>query len=112
MAGTNVLKTQLDTGEFEMVTLEAAVQDSGAVDVTVEEGEECDDDTVEAEDHDRSVARKISKKCDKETQTQFLSLLTVDGGQCLKSPVSTIFEHILVYRCDYSLFHSSKNSNS
>ncbi|KAL9962149.1 hypothetical protein ACROYT_G031228 [Oculina patagonica] len=73
---TNVLKTQLQSGEFEMVTLQAAVQDSGAIDVTLEEGEQGDDGTMEVKDDVRQVA-KNSNKCNQGSQTEVFSLLTV-----------------------------------
>ncbi|KAL9962095.1 hypothetical protein ACROYT_G031166 [Oculina patagonica] len=73
---TNVLKTQLQSGEFEMVTLQAAVQDSSAIDVTLEEGEQGDDSAMEVKNDVRHVAKK-SNKCNQGTQTDgFFSLLT------------------------------------
>ena len=78
VAGTNVLKSQLDTGQFEMVTLQAAIKDSGAIDVSLEENEEpgnnCDG-AVEVNDK-RQRLKKRSKKCDQATQTKFLSFFT------------------------------------
>ena len=38
MVETNVIENQLDTGQMEMTTIADAVKDSGAFDVTVEEG--------------------------------------------------------------------------
>ncbi len=73
---TNVLKTQLQSGEFEMVSLQAAVQDSGAIDVTLEEGEQGDNSTMEVKDDVRQVA-KNRNKCNQGTQTEVFSLLTV-----------------------------------
>ena len=96
MAGTNVLENQVYSDEVEEVTLEAAVQDSGCIDVTLEESGEGDDDIEEVKDDDRTVARHRSKTCDRETQTRFLSLLAVHVGQCLRRPVSTVLKHCLV----------------
>ena len=76
LAETNVLKTQIDTGDFEMVTLQAAVKDSGAIDVTLEEGEEGDDDTVEVQDNSRQGAMYSNQKCDQGSQTEFFSIFT------------------------------------
>ena len=39
LSETNVLKNQLDTGEFSVPTFLGAVKDSGAIDVTLEENE-------------------------------------------------------------------------
>ena len=38
MAETNVIENQLNTGQMEMATIADAVKDSGAFDVTFEEG--------------------------------------------------------------------------
>ena len=77
MAGKNVLNTQLQTGNFEMITLRGAVKDSGAFDVTLEEGEQGDDHALDLQDDNRPVAKISNKKCHQETQTEFSSLLTV-----------------------------------
>ncbi len=66
---TNVFKTRLQSGEFEMVTLQAAVQDSGAIDVTLEEGEQGDDSTMEVEDDVCQVTTN-SNKCNQGAQTE------------------------------------------
>ena len=47
--GTNMTKNQLDTGDIEMPTITGALQDSGAVDLTLEEGEDGNDDPTEAQ---------------------------------------------------------------
>ncbi len=76
MAGTNVFQAQLQTGEFEMVTLSAAIKDSGAVDVTLEENEEGDDgggESVEAKDKSGQAVKYSSTKCDHGTQTELVS---------------------------------------
>ena len=77
LAGKNVLKTQLQTGQFEMVTLHAAVKDSGAIDVTFEENEEGDDEggeTVEMKDAYCHGVECSRRKCDQGTQTVLSSL--------------------------------------
>ncbi|KAL9962148.1 hypothetical protein ACROYT_G031227 [Oculina patagonica] len=66
---TNVFKTRLQSGEFEMVTLQAAVQDSGAINVTLEEGEQGDDSTIEVKDDVCQVTTN-SNKCNQGTQTE------------------------------------------
>ncbi|KAL9977407.1 hypothetical protein ACROYT_G014804 [Oculina patagonica] len=71
IAGTNVLNTQLQTGDFEMVTLQTAFQDSGAIDITLEENEEGDVDDV------GSDVNYSSKKIDQGTQTELKSLFTM-----------------------------------
>ena len=77
MVGTNVMRTQLQTGNFEMTTLRSALKDSGAFDVTLEEGEQGDDHALELQDDNRQVAKISNKKCHQGAQTEFSSLLTV-----------------------------------
>ena len=77
IAGTNLLKNQLESGEFEMVTIQDAVKDSGAIEVTLEEGEGGDDDTVEAQDSNHQVAISTNQKYDQGTQTELFSIFTV-----------------------------------
>ena len=50
LSDTNVLNTQLDSGQMEMTTIAGAVQDSGAIDVTLEEFEQDDGDLIETEE--------------------------------------------------------------
>ncbi|XP_078368554.1 uncharacterized protein LOC144652414 [Oculina patagonica] len=79
IADTNVLKTQLQTGDFEMVTLQTAIQDSGAIDITLEENEEGDADggnTVEGKDDNRQGIYYVTQKNDQGTQTEILSRFT------------------------------------
>ena len=77
MVGTNLLSTQLQTGNFELTTVCAAVQDSGALDVTLEMGEQADDHALDPQDDNHPVAKIINRKCHQGTQTEFSSLLTV-----------------------------------
>lgn len=71
------MKTQLQTGNFEITTLRGAVKDSGAFDVTLEEGEEGDDHALDLQDDNRQVAKISKKKSHQGTQTDISSLLTV-----------------------------------
>lgn len=50
LVGTNIINNQLQTGDIELPTIATAVQDSGAIDVTLEEGEQGDVNPVEAND--------------------------------------------------------------
>ena len=69
-----------------MVTLEAAVKDSGAIDVTLEEGEGDDDGAVEMKDNNHQSVKYSNDKCDQGTQTEYLSTFTVDDV-ALNQPV-------------------------
>lgn len=77
LAGTNVLKTQLNTGEFEMVTIEAAIQDSEAIHVALEEAEKGEDETVEMHDTNGHVTRYSNQETNHGTQTELFSIFTV-----------------------------------
>ena len=72
MVGKNVLGTQLQTGHFEMTTLRGAVKDSGAFDVSLEEGEQGDGHAFGLQDTNRPVVKISNKKCHQGTQTEFL----------------------------------------
>ena len=81
MVETNVLRTQLETGNFEMTTLRTAVEDSGVFNITLEGSEQADDHASDRQDHNRPVAKISNKKCHQETQTEISSLLTVADFQ-------------------------------
>ena len=53
LAGANVLKNQLQTGQIEKPSLLSAMKDSGAIDVTLEEGEQGDGNKVEMQDENQ-----------------------------------------------------------
>ena len=81
-----MLKTQLDTGYMGTTGITDAVKDSGAIDVTLREKEEEDDNPVEAVDDWNGYPRNNNKKCSKETQTVLLmsfsnSDAVVDGPE-------------------------------
>ena len=71
------MTTQLQTGNFEMITLRGAVKASGAFDVTLEEAEQGDDHALDLQDDNRQVAKISNKKCHQGAQTEFSSFLTV-----------------------------------
>ena len=62
LVGTNMTKNQLDTGGIDMPTIAAAVQDSGAVDVTLEEGDEGDDEPAESQNDNHIDAQPQTEK--------------------------------------------------
>ena len=91
LVGTNVLNTQLDTGEMELTTVVRAVQDSGAIDVTLEDGDQEDDSPSEVhEDYFQYP----------QTQTGGRETPTVIGA-----PIDSV-------SCDASLKHSEDDNNS
>ena len=59
-----------------MTTLRGAVKDSGAFDVTLEEGEQ-GDEQGDLRDASRPSTKISNKKCHQGTQTEFLRFLTV-----------------------------------
>lgn len=56
LVGNNIVNNQLQTGEIEIPTITAAVQDSGAINVTLEEGEPGDGGSAEPHDDRRNDA--------------------------------------------------------
>lgn len=81
MAGTNIVDTQLQTGDFELTTVGSAVSDTGVIDVTLEEGEQDDDDAANKQDAHRNT------KCHHGTQTELSSLLVEAGATVVHKPV-------------------------
>ena len=68
LAGTNVLNTQLDTGHMEMTTI---VTTSGAIDVTLEEDKQDDDNPAEGQKDNYNGDQQDNKsKNNQETQTE------------------------------------------
>ena len=74
LAGANVLKTQLQTGQIEKPSLIAAVKDSGAIDVTLEEVEHEDGDKVEIQDENHQNALHRHPSRHQGTQTEISSV--------------------------------------
>lgn len=77
LAGTNVLKSQLDKGEFSVPNFLGTVKDSGAIDVTLEEADKEDDCTAEAHCSCQGAENRI-KRSHQGTQTE-LFLLSISG---------------------------------
>ena len=80
MAGTNIVDTQVTSGDFELTTISSAVRDTGAIDVTLEEGEQEDDDAVDLQNNNCKGHKHSSIKCHQGTQTEVLSLHWRIGG--------------------------------
>ena len=78
LAETNVINTQLDTGQMEMTTIVGAVKDSGAIDVILEEDGQDDKTTVKV----HADTKKNKAKCHQETQTNLFTLLVADVIPC------------------------------
>ena len=76
-AESNVLQKQLQTGQIEMPTIFAALEDSGAIDVTIEEDEDGNESTVEINDKKCHGSEYTRTKRHQETQTELFSILTV-----------------------------------
>lgn len=81
-AETDALKSQLKTGDMEMSTILISLEDGGVTDdklekeVAGEDGKQGFADTTEGQGH---TARDgdLSKKCNKETQTELLTLYSI-----------------------------------
>ena len=70
MAGKNVLKGQLQSGQFEMTTFRACVKNSGAIDFTLEDGKKESDKHADGEDQNRVAAKCKKKRQHQGTQTE------------------------------------------
>ena len=82
MAGTNVLNSQIQTGQVDMPTLFGAVKDSGVVDVTLEEGEQ-EHDTTDMEGENSCRYENFKAKVDRGTQTGLSGLSITGVEHCL-----------------------------
>lgn len=77
VAGTNVVNDQLQTGQMDAPTIIGTVQDSGAIDVNLEEGDQEDYiATVGQEENCRKVKYK-RKKSHKQNQTELFRLSVI-----------------------------------
>ncbi|XP_078377515.1 uncharacterized protein LOC144660686 [Oculina patagonica] len=74
MIETDVLKRQLQTGHIERPTILSALKDSGAIDVTLEDGKHDDDYTAAVHDDDCEDAENKNGKCHQWTQTEPITL--------------------------------------
>ncbi len=74
MIETDVLKRQLQTGHLERPTILSALKDSGAIDVTLEDGKHDDDYTAAVHDDDCEDAENKNGKCHQWTQTEPITL--------------------------------------
>ena len=75
LVGTNVLDKQLQTGQMDRPTIQAAVKDSGAIDVTLEEGE---DNAMSVQAGNYQDAECNNTKCHQGTQTEISAFLITD----------------------------------
>lgn len=67
--GMNVLTNQLQTGTIDMPTIQSSVKDSGAIDVSLEEGNH-DDNIMNAQDFDCLYAQYSNITRQQGTQTE------------------------------------------
>ena len=74
LAGQNILKNHLQTGQIEKPSLISAVKDSGAIDVTLEEGEQGDGNKVEIQDEIHQNALYSHPRRHQGTQTEMSSV--------------------------------------
>ena len=69
LAGANVLKNQLQTGQIDNPSILSTLKDSGAIDVTLEESNEGGASTVEREQEFRLHSERNMAKSHQGTQT-------------------------------------------
>ena len=85
VVGTNVINNQLQTGHVDIPSILGAVQDSGAVDITLKEGEE-EDNTLGMQ---KAQDAKSNSKRHQGTQTELLTLFLVTDGMVHKQVKGT-----------------------
>ena len=79
MTATDVLKSQLQTGDIDMPTILGVVKDSGAIDVTLEEGKQDDDHSQEVKQSNSYRGTKYSNaQYHRGTQTELSTVASVD----------------------------------
>ena len=78
-SGANVLDNQLQTGQTEDTTIFAAVKDSGAIDVSLEEGRQDDESKMEDQHEKCSEAEPGKTKFHKGSQTDLFVLSTTQN---------------------------------
>ena len=76
-SSTNILDNQLQTGQTEDTTIFAAVKDSGAIDVSLDEGQQDDDSSMEDQREKCPEAERGETKCHKGSQTDLFVLPTI-----------------------------------
>ncbi|KAL9970589.1 hypothetical protein ACROYT_G022992 [Oculina patagonica] len=83
LVGSDVVNNQLETGQMDAPTVIGAMEDADAIDVTLDEGEEENDDEMLAmQEGNRQDAKCNRKKCNKQIQTELFTLsITVEDTQ-------------------------------
>ena len=108
LADTNVLNTQLDSGQMEMTTVAGAVQDSGAIDVTLEEldqDQQDDGDSTDMEDDNcynpqlKPGERKTVTNVGAMNNCEATDVPFEDGKQCKVDSVKVREGTIDITRC-------------
>ncbi len=90
IAGESILTNQLQTGQIDKPTILSEVKNSGAIDVTIEEGDEGDDTTMKVEEENCQDAEYSNTRRHQGTQTDLCSSPTVHG-----EPMSELLEDSL-----------------
>lgn len=86
-SGANVLDNQLQTGQTEDTTIFAAVKDSGAIDVSLDEGQQDDDSEMKGQNETCSKAECGKTKYHKGSQTDLFILPTTQNLVRVHNPM-------------------------
>ena len=78
LTGGNVLKNQLQTGQIDKPTIFSTVKNSGAFDVTLEDGEQRDSNTVERQHENCQDAEHSDTRRHQGTQTELYFIPLTD----------------------------------
>ena len=87
LAGTNILNNQLQTGQVETPTIQAAVKDSGAIDVTLEDVEQTNGNLMEDGKHQGT--EYCNSQCHRGSQTDICALYCqYRGAQIIEADIT------------------------
>ncbi|KAL9967727.1 hypothetical protein ACROYT_G026017 [Oculina patagonica] len=89
IAGTDILENQLQSGHIDNPTILSEVKDSGVIDVTLEEDDEDDDNTMKIQDENYQVVEHSDTRRHQWTQTELRS------SPMVHEPMSELLEQSL-----------------
>ncbi len=93
LAGGNIFKNQLQTGQIDKPSIFSAVKNSGAIDVTLEDDERRDDNTVDIQDENCQEAVHSDTRRHQGTQTELYCIAIADFAA--RGPVTDSQENFL-----------------
>ncbi|XP_078376624.1 uncharacterized protein LOC144659965 [Oculina patagonica] len=115
LAGGNLLKNQLQTGQIDKPSIFSAVKNSGAIDVTLEDDKQLDDKTVEKEDENCQEAVDSDTRRHQGTQTEPYCIPVADfaaHGPVTDSHEESFFQQSIPAKRDRSIGKSESGNEN